>query len=490
MRKAHYVCAACSLALAPGCNVINDGLLDGDDQHDAAVDDHDSGVDVDAGPDATPTPNLRVHYSFENEGAVVVDVSGHGHAGTLSDLEARSDSGRTGRGLTLGGGTPATQYVELPNGILDDVGDFTIATWVRVSVSAPWARIYDIGNGAPDPQARFMFMTVAGFQADVSVGLHTTSYGGTPTNEAMLSANAFLPTGVWKHVAITGTSGARRIYVDGFPIAELTGAPNVPPREMEPLAPNSWIGRSRFPTDPGLSASLDEFRIYDRILSTSELADLAWPGEDYSYWRFDDGQGTVGLDSSDHGNAATTSGATGWTEGRLGMALDLPGGAAGSDGPHAQLADSPLAGCENRMTIALWVQVGTSTDNARLFDFGTGTSLYLYLAPSDGTGMHIGMASPAGTFDMVTPTPPITADGEWHHLAVTIDASVVTLYIDGAIDSQQSSPTVRPSDFVATTDNWLGRSRVAHPAFDGAIDELRISCRAFTPDEIEMLSAR
>ncbi|HVK72768.1 MAG TPA: LamG domain-containing protein [Kofleriaceae bacterium] len=488
IRNAQHLALA-SLVVAAGCSVIDDGLLAGD--RDAATDRPDGADDDGAvGIDGAPVPNLRLHYTFEGDGTMVADVSGHGFAGMLSDAAARSDTGRTGRGLTLGGGAPATQYVTLPSGVLDDVGDFTIATWIKVAVNTPWARIYDLGNGAPDPQNRFMFMTVAGFDADQSVGLHTTSYGGSTANEALLSARAFLPTGVWKHVAITGTAGARRLFVDGFPVAELTGAPDVPPREMEPLSPNSWIGRSRFASDPGLSGSLDDFRIYDRILTAAELAELAWPGTDYSYWRFDDGEGTIARDSSDRANGATASGGAGWTAGRLGMALDLPGGAAGSSGPHVALASSPLAGCTNRLSIALWVKVGTLTANSRLFDFGTGTALYLYLAPTDGTGTHVGMQSPAGTFDLVTTAPAIADDGEWHHVALVVDASTVLLYVDGAVAKQQTSPTVRPSDFAATTDNWLGRSRVAHPAFDGAIDELRISCRAFTPDEIKMLSAR
>src|SRR5688572_14537286 len=179
MRIAHYVFLTWSLSSVAACTVIDGGLLGG--SHDAAADQHDAAI-ADAGVDGAPTPNLRVYYPFEGDDTVVLDASGHGFAGTLSDVAARSDAGRIGRGLTMGGGTPATQFVELPSGILEDVGDFTIATWVKVAVSQPWARIYDIGNGAPDPQARFMFMTVAGFRADVSVGLHTTSYGGSTAN--------------------------------------------------------------------------------------------------------------------------------------------------------------------------------------------------------------------------------------------------------------------------------------------------------------------
>ena len=102
--------------------------------------------------------------------------------------------------------------------------------------------------------------------------------------------------------------------------------------------------------------------------------------------------------------------------------------------------------------------------------------------------MHFAMVAPSGVFDLVTPTEPIPADDAWHHVAVTVDASNVTLYADGAMVAQQASPAVTPADFAGTTDNWLGRSQFSDPGLDGAIDELRISCRAYTPDEIAMLA--
>ena len=42
--------------------------------------------------------------------------------------------------------------------------------------------------------------------------------------------------------------------------------------------------------------------------------------------------------------------------------------------------------------------------------------------PSDGTGMHFAMVSPAGLFDLATPSHPITGDDTWHHVAVTSTA--------------------------------------------------------------------
>src|SRR5690606_11050323 len=113
-------------------------------------------------------------------------------------------------------------------------------------------------------------------------GTRVSVFGGSPENELIAFSEAKLPTGTWKHVAVVGTAGTNTIYIDGFPAIHVENAPNVPPREMEPMSSSSWLGKSRFPDDAGLNGTLDEFRIYKRALAPSEIADLAWPKRDYA----------------------------------------------------------------------------------------------------------------------------------------------------------------------------------------------------------------
>ena len=139
-------------------------------------------------------------------------------------------------------------------------------------------------------------------------------------------------------------------------------------------------------------------------------------------------------------------------------------------------------------TIAAWIRIDAYATNSKVFDFGSATT-DIYLAPTDGSGMHVRLMSPAGTLDLVTAAPPIPANSTWHHVAVTMDeGNVVVLYVDGMPVTTQASATVKPSDFAGVTEVYLARSRSADPYFDGAIDELRIACRAFTSDEIKNLS--
>jgi len=132
-------------------------------------------------------------------------------------------------------------------------------------------------------------------------------------------------------------------------------------------------------------------------------------------------------------------------------------------------------------------------DSSRIFDFGTGTTSYIYLQVSDGAGIHFGMAAPSKpTFNLVTSTQPLTAgDGKWHHLAVTLLAGTATIYVDGVdrTPMPKGNTTIKPTDLGATTQNWLGQTRdVADRSLSSSLDDLRIACRAFTPDEITNLS--
>lgn len=99
------------------------------------------------------------------------------------------------------------------------------------------------------------------------------------------------------------------------------------------------------------------------------------------------------------------------------------------------------------------------------------------------------MISPNGGIDLRNTTPPIPADNTWQHVAVTVLNGHVTVYVGGTFLMAQDVTGVTPADFAQSTNNWLGRSEGVNDSyFNGAIDELRISCRAYTADEIKSLA--
>lgn len=468
------------------------GSIDAASPFDSSVPE-DSGARGDAsdGGELAPDPSLLVHYAFDDgAGSTATDSSSKGKDGTLQGAVTWTD-GRKGKAVSLATATPATAFVSLPAGVLTGVANATFASWVKLKSDPAFARVWDFGNGLAGADNRFYFFTPNA----LAQGVRFTAYRGAVDQEALIPTGTHLPIEVWKHLAVTVANGDYRVFVDGFPAGEALGSVVFPPSENEPIVNNGWLGKGRFDADPGFDGAIDDFRIYDRVLSDTEIADLAWPKNDYSYWRFDEGAGNTTVDSSDRAIPTVLMNSVGWADGRAGKAIDLAGGASDTAGQHAVMAADPLAGCTTEVTIGVWFKARTLTNWSRLFDFGAGTARFVFLAPTDGAGIHFGMTAAAGNFDMVR-SQAITLD-QWHHVAVVVSAdSSATLYFDGTSlgtqipDDGATNKRVPVSSLSPLTENWLGKSRFPDPYFDGSIDELRVSCRAYTAGEIENLAHR
>lgn len=491
------------LALS-GCNVIKSDLLGGDTTHDAAPEQEDAPGQPEL-PENITRNGLRVHYGFwEGQGTDVADTLGMFDA-TASLPDLWTTDGRNGGALRLGGGKPPTDYVSLPGGIMTDVDDFTIAAWVRLSANAEWGRVYEFGNSS-----KWMFLTTYGFlpapyAAAMANGIHATSFGGSEANESWLGTGQMgsgapvvagmttsLPNGVWKHLAVSGTGTQRTIYIDGFPTVSVTDYPVVPPRDMEPSQGQSWLGKGRF-DDNGFAGDIDDFVVYNRVLSPEEIADLAQPKTEYEYWRFDETGGSAEDSSDAQLTALLMDGAT-RVQGKLKTAVELAH--TGAPDAYLSIGGNPFANCTDTFTISMWIKLTDEVAGARILDFGTGTTHSFYVEPFTGTGIKVHMNAPNSqsgqkTFDLTTSTEALPADSSWHQLAIRrgTDTSV-QVFVDGVQAPGGSKPAgpLVASDFKEVTDQFIGKSRAGGPGLEGAIDELRISCRAFTNDEMKFLA--
>lgn len=75
----------------------------------------------------------------------------------------------------------------------------------------------------------------------------------------------------------------------------------------------------------------------------------------------------------------------------------------------------------------------------------------------------------------------------WTHVAVVLEGSVGRRYVGGA---QVATATIvgNPADMGATVNNWLGRAQWPDPNFNGRLDEVESSCRAYSAPEIAELA--
>lgn len=144
------------------------------------------------------------------------------------------------------------------------------------------------------------------------------------------------------------------------------------------------------------------------------------------------------------------------------------------------------AGDMKEMTFAAWVKGGSTTAWQRIFDFGNGEEEYLFLTPTNGSAMRFEIKK-NGLTQALNANASL-GTGTWKHVAVTIGANEVAIYINGVKNASTTSITLRPSD-VAPAMNYLGRSQFdADPAFKGMMSDVRLYNYALSADEVKNIS--
>lgn len=152
------------------------------------------------------------------------------------------------------------------------------------------------------------------------------------------------------------------------------------------------------------------------------------------------------------------------------------------DGKNDYLMLPTQVANQDEMTIAMWVNNGaTSTSWMRLFDFGNGTDQYMFFTPSNGSEARFVMKN--GGDEQILSTSKIGTG--WKHLAVTIGAETVKIFINAEEVASSTSFTIKPSDIKPAL-CFIGRSQFkADPLFKGRIDDLRIYNYPLTADELQ-----
>ena len=194
---------------------------------------------------------------------------------------------------------------------------------------------------------------------------------------------------------------------------------------------------------------------------------------------FDETTGALAADASGLGRTATLVNGPVWAAGNVGNAIDLDG----SD-DHVSLPAGIVSGL-NDFTIAAWINPEVHGNWARLFDFGTGTDNYMFLAPTNGTQMRFAIRTPSVGEQQLSAAPLPT--GVWSHVAVTLSGNTATLYLNGTAVATNTAVTLRPANLGVTTNNWLGRAQFADPYLNGKIDDFRIYNRALNTTELARL---
>ena len=197
-----------------------------------------------------------------------------------------------------------------------------------------------------------------------------------------------------------------------------------------------------------------------------------------AHWEFDESlaDGTPNrLDAASSVEAAYGTRDAYHVSGRASLKLDgnrfvqLPYGLVGTDD----------------FTLSMWVFWYGSAAGAgqRLFEFASSADSYIALTPSAGSTMRL-MFAHEGVEQWLDAPAKLPAV-KWRHLAVSVSADSVALYMDGECIASTSAITLRSSD-IRPVFNHIGRSAFnpSVPLLKAYIDDVRYYNRALDGNEI------
>lgn len=155
--------------------------------------------------------------------------------------------------------------------------------------------------------------------------------------------------------------------------------------------------------------------------------------------------------------------------------------------PPATGVKLPARECAPK-TLAMWFKhAGAAASSAKLFDFVSSTNSYRrwYLG-MDGTLYYCYEDDAENIISTEMQISLPTTAEQWTHIAITIDADIWSVYINGSHHSTKSGclePKLMSTDY-----NYIGKSFIAHDEYyNGYIEDLRIYSRTLYEPEIKEL---
>jgi hypothetical protein len=192
-----------------------------------------------------------------------------------------------------------------------------------------------------------------------------------------------------------------------------------------------------------------------------------------TYWKFDEGTGTIAGDSSGNGNTGTLVNGPAWTAGKLGQALLFDGLTNYVSVPStAALNSYPL-------TVAFWMKTSATSGVSGIvskYVAGSVNGYQVFMNAGNLCAWYLRDASNY-VYDGSACTLSTSGynDNQWHYVTFTVDAAGGKLYVDG-LPKASLGWTGTPGAPTTTQDLHIGHypGVVGGGFFQGILDDVRI----------------
>ena len=215
-----------------------------------------------------------VHRYHFNDGVArdqigAVDGRLSGPGATIADGQLRLDNDSA---------TPREKVscLEFAGPVLPKGGNtVSLAVWFTARNIGGFARVLNFGDSEGTEGKQFIYFTPCTAEGMARVAI-TGSDVGAKTYIDLDALDNGAPHLVV--IVVDGVARTLRVFVDG---KEPRPAEKLGDNTLDKVRPvENWLGRSSFAADPGLTATIDEFRVYDHALSLEEARQLHQLGPD------------------------------------------------------------------------------------------------------------------------------------------------------------------------------------------------------------------
>jgi len=366
----------------------------------------------------------------------------------------------------------------------------TVSVWFRTRST----------SGAPQViVAKYLDSLYNGWSLQVESGvLHGYFFRNGLTGDYAINAYTAgsVNDGAWHYAALVVDTNGGRIYLDGNLAASSTWTGAKGP-ESTPAMIN--VGALAASGSYPFNGDIDEVAVWNRSLTANEVNHLKFRqlqgNEDglLAYWRMDEGAGSTVSDSSaSHSYPGTLLNNPVWVSSGAPVVLSniatnclkLAG-----TGDYVSISDAPDLDAYP-FTVSAWIKTslisaaGEGIVSKYVNSSKNGFSLFMvnghvrawYFADGNDYIWDQSLGLDGG----------LVADGDWHHLAFTVDITGGSLIVDGNL-IQHLPWTGNPGPPASTTPLQIGRYDTYANSFPGQIDEVTLWNTSFTASQVQAM---
>ncbi|MGR3565029.1 MAG: LamG domain-containing protein [Heliomarina sp.] len=414
--------------------------------------------------DGTLIAGLVGHWKLDETSGTLADSSGFGHNGTASGGISYGSAGVLGKAVYFDGDDDEIGGIGSPT-TLDDIdsqGDgMTLSAWVNQETSSTdnYRRILQKGSfNVSSGEWSWGISNSNGvtFRKGFDGGILSIS---TPDN--------VITNNDWYHVLVTwdgnADSGSVRIYVDGEEIA--SSSQQAIGNKLSDAPETLFIGAGSGPsTGRSFHGALDDVRIYNRVLNSSEVkrlsrlnaGDIRFNGNSASVEYCDGVDWVMAGTGSFSPTAAAFDGTDYLTYGSEYIGV--------TDG--TQISASFWTRFNSYPTSTTYTILSSNPSRIRIYYGGGGTETMQMLLQDSSNSHLVNIGCGPDPHEV----------GVWYHHLISVDVGtgVATCYVDGA-DSMQTftAPTNGAIDFTIAS-NSVGANTTGSLPLDGQIADLWI----------------